>query len=90
MNTMLNYTKLGQHFDYIVDDNPLKWDYLTPGENVSICSPERLREEDDFAITLGAWNFADEIRKKIRDRRSSKNIDYTVLYVPNASSQKLL
>lgn len=88
INTMLNYSGIDS-LSYIVDDNPLKWEYLTPGCNIPIRSPECLRGEANCAILIGAWNFYDEIRKKIQSRRTTDKTDYLVLYVPKASSHRM-
>lgn len=78
-NTMLN--AFGVDLDYIVDDNPMKWGYLTPGRNIEIRDPNVLKDEDEPYILLLAWNFAAEIKSnvmKIRDNRSC----YFIKYVP--------
>lgn len=74
-NTLLN--SFGIDLEYIVDDNPLKWGYLTPGRNIPICSPERLKQEQDVYVLLLAWNFAEEIKKKV----GRKGIQF-IRYVP--------
>src|SRR5262249_29434181 len=79
-NTLLNRCPLP--LAYIVDDNPLKHGYFTPGRNIRICSPAVLPAESrDLAILLLAWNFAPEIGGKIRSWRPDRK--YQVIhYVP--------
>ncbi len=77
-NTMLNYFQID--LDYIVDDNPMKWEYLTPGQNIVIKSPETLASEGELYIVILAWNFFDEIVKKIQTITHKK--DHYICYVP--------
>ena len=63
-NTLLNWMKI--KLDYIVDDNNLKWGYLTPGCDIPIVAPSQLYCEDKpVAILCLAWNFYDEIYKNV-------------------------
>ncbi len=79
-NTMLNH--FGVDLKYIVDDNPMKWDYLTPGRDIPIYSPDKLAEEEGpLYVLLLAWNFAEEIKKKVRAIRAGKTTHF-VHYVP--------
>ncbi len=80
-NTMLNFFKI--HIDYIVDDNELKWGYLTPGRNIPIRPPSTLAEERAaLAIVILSWNFFNEILRKIVQLRPGSKNDTTILYVP--------
>ena len=80
-NTMLNYFELD--LDYIVDDNEMKWDYLTPGRNIPIKSPEAMKDEDELYIVILAWNFFDEIVEKIGKITGKKH--HYIRYVPEVS-----
>jgi len=87
-NTMLNYFKA--NLEYIVDDNPLKWDYLTPGRDILIVSPERFSKDPvNLAIVILSWNFYAEIKKKIKKLRPKTKADLCILYVPTVSVNKL-
>lgn len=80
-NTMLNFFKL--NLEYIVDDNPLKWGYLTPGRNIPIKPPQALQQEQkELYILILSWNFYKEITKKIKKLRGAEFHDYCILYVP--------
>lgn len=80
-NTLLNYTKV--NLEYIVDDSPLKQGLLTPGMNIPIVSSERLKNETRaLAIIPLAWNFYDEIYKRVKTLRSDKD-DLFILYFPS-------
>jgi len=68
-NTLLNWSKI--ELDYIVDDNELKWGYLTPGQNIPIVSPATLyNEQRPVVILCLAWNFFDEIYKNVKNNTS--------------------
>ena len=80
-NTMLNHFEID--LDYIVDDNPMKWGYLTPGRDIPIKSPETMKQECNLAIVILSWNFFKEIKKKIQTIRGESSNDKYILYVPN-------
>ena len=71
-NTFLNFGKTD--LDYIVDDNELKWNLLTPGRNIMIKGPSALAEEDIKKIVVIplAWNFFNEISEKANEITNSK------------------
>ncbi len=63
-NTLLNYIKF--KLDYIVDDCDIKWNLFTPGMNIPIYSPEKLKQEDGKILIVPlAWNFFNEIYSKV-------------------------
>ena len=79
-NTFINFS--GFTLDYIVDDNPLKQGLYTPGSKILIKSPEALKEEKKLIYVVPlAWNFFDEIKKKVSGLNS--NVKY-IRYFPNA------
>ena len=68
--TLLNYS--GIHLDCIIDDNPLKQGKFTPGSNIEICSIDRLDKEDGPIMFIPlAWNFFDEIKSRIKNKRNN-------------------
>ncbi len=82
-NTVMNYCPLP--LAYIVDDNPLKHHYLTPGRNIPIRPPEAaLDEGPGLHVLLLAWNFAREIVHNWRRRRPGLG-DQVIHYVPEVS-----
>ena len=77
--TILNFGKI--ELDFIVDDNPLKQDLMTPGMNIPIMSPRYLRVDDKLCIIPLAWNFFDEILQRVIKERQNPR-DLIVKYFP--------
>ena len=63
--TVFNYCNIDTNLvDYITDTTPEKQNKLSPGMHIPIITPEEgFNDSVDFAY-LGAWNFAEEIKKK--------------------------
>jgi hypothetical protein len=79
-NTLLNFGKI--KLDYIVDDNPLKWNLLTPGMNIEIKDPKVLSDEKGSIVVVPlAWNFYKEISKKVKGYRPDEE-NIFVRYFP--------
>lgn len=81
-NTLLNAT--GIKLDFIIDENPLKKNKFTPGSNIEIFGLEYLDlygSFDKICFVPLAWNFYDEIKKKIKLKRPD-NKDIFVRYFP--------
>ena len=81
--TFLNFTNI--KLDVIIDDNELKQNLYTPGTNVVIKSNSFLKqykERDRILFIPLAWNFYDEIRKRILKVRDNKN-DKFLRYFPS-------
>lgn len=80
-NTLLNYIEY--KLDYIIDDNDMKWGYLTPGMNIEICGIDLLNMGfEKICFVPLAWNFYSEIRERISKIRDTKN-DVFIKYFPN-------
>lgn len=81
-NTLMNFADIGP--DFTIDENPLKQGLYCPGVNVPIYGIEKLKELDETKpvcfIPL-AWNFYDEIVKKIKSNRP-ESADIFVRYFP--------
>jgi 2-polyprenyl-3-methyl-5-hydroxy-6-metoxy-1,4-benzoquinol methylase len=87
-NTLLNFGKIS--IDFIIDDNPLKQNLLTPGMNIPIFGPEKisnLSPEEKVVFVPLAWNFYSEIRQRIKDRRKNEG-DFFVRYFPKFVLEK--
>ena len=73
-NTLLNFSKVTM--DMIIDDNPLKQGLYTPGSSIGIVGSDVLKsfkEDDKIVFVPLAWNFFDEIRKRILSQRNNEN-----------------
>jgi ubiquinone/menaquinone biosynthesis C-methylase UbiE len=88
-NTMMNYC--GATPDFIVDDNPLKWNHLTPGKYVPILSPEAVTcVATPIVFLLTAWNFRKEITQKIKTLRGPGKGDMILTYVPKVDLEAII
>jgi hypothetical protein len=92
-NTFLNASKIKPHF--IIDDNALKHNKLTPGSNCMIVNNEfiKLLTNNVLFIPL-SWNFYDEIKNKIvnllNDNKFTNQFSYEMLrYYPKFRLEKI-
>ena len=75
-NTLLNYLKLSDEIEFIVDDNIYKQNLLTPGSNILVCDKNSLINYEKIAILMITCNFKDEIIKKVQGVRGNKITEY--------------
>jgi hypothetical protein len=83
--TLLNFGQI--ELDLIIDDNKMKHGLLTPGMNIPITGPDALSSFSDgekIAFVPLAWNFYEEIRRRIMSKRKCEN-DVFVKYFPSIS-----
>ena len=81
-NTFLNFGNI--KLDFVVDDNPLKCNLMTPGQDIPIVPVSHiasLGEEEKVVFVPLAWNFYAEIKKRVLEVRNNKN-DFFVRYFP--------
>jgi SAM-dependent methyltransferase len=81
-NTMLNFS--GVVLDFIVDDNPMKQNMFTPGTSIPIYgidSLDKYKNSDSVCFIPLAWNFFEEISKKISSKRENRPTTY-IRYFP--------
>lgn len=65
-NTLINFCGFNaSQIDYIVDDNPLKQNLFTPGSRIPVVPIQHLFKNPTDYIILFAWNFSEEIIKKL-------------------------
>lgn len=77
-NTLINYCGLNpSQIDYIVDDNPLKQHLFTPGAKIPVVPSSHLFSQPTGYVVLFAWNFAEEIIKKLQPLRE-KNVKFMI------------
>lgn len=65
-NTLLAYFGIDTNIlDYIIDDSPYKFNLYTPGTHIPIYSPNKLKSDNPDYIFMLAWNFADDLMKRL-------------------------
>ena len=52
------------HIDFIVDDNPLKQGFYSPGKHIPVYDSSKIYEKEPDYVLILAWNFAESIMKK--------------------------
>lgn len=80
--TLVNFANI--HLDFIIDDNPLKQGRFTPGTHDPVVSIDMLDECKDLNVAFVplAWNFFDEIKRKIKAKRDNAD-DVFIRYFPS-------
>lgn len=81
-NTLLNASLA--NLDFIIDENPLKQGLFTPGTSIPVYGMDWLdvyKDVDRLCFIPLAWNFYDEIKKKIEAKRPGTK-DVFVKYFP--------
>jgi SAM-dependent methyltransferase len=81
-NTLLNFSHLS--LDFIIDDNALKQGTYSPGKRIPVVSIDELKKIPSTTPVLFvplAWNFYDEIRRRILAVRSNTE-DRFMRYFP--------
>jgi len=65
-NTLINFCGFTpSEISYIVDDNPLKQNLLSPGARIPVVPSQHLHGHPTDFVIIFAWNFASEIIKKL-------------------------
>ena len=80
--TLINASDI--HLDAVIDDNPLKQGLFCPGTAIPVVSSDYIKgfgDRDRIVFVPLAWNFYDEIVKKIRNIRNHEN-DMFIKYFP--------
>jgi 2-polyprenyl-3-methyl-5-hydroxy-6-metoxy-1,4-benzoquinol methylase len=95
--TVLCYGEIG--LDYIIDENPLKINLLSPKMNIPIVSIDHFindtninenDKENKYVILILAWNFATEIKEKIRKYKGNKKCVILEAYFPEIVIRKMI
>lgn len=81
-NTLINFGEL--KLDFIIDDNPLKQGLYAPGSNIPVVSINELDKHESAKIAFVplAWNFFEEISRKIKTKRDREE-DLFIKYFPS-------
>ncbi len=64
VTTLIYYFDLGSLLDFIVDDNPLKENLLSPGHHIPVLPSQTLYERKPDYVIILAWNYSQPIIKK--------------------------
>lgn len=86
-NTLLNFSQL--KLDFIIDDNELKQGTFSPGMSIPIVPIDHLdtyQPGDKILFIPLAWNYFDDIQKKILGKRMNPN-DKFLKYFPKVEIQ---
>lgn len=95
--TVLCYGEI--NLDYIIDENPLKIGLLSPKMNIPIVSIDHFindsniqnnGNEDKYVILILAWNFATEIKEKIKKYKGNKKCIILEAYFPEIVIRKMI
>ena len=92
--TVLCYANI--FLDYIIDENPLKIGLYSPKMNIPIVDVGHFMNDTNdfndnkFVIVILAWNFAAEIKEKIRKCKGEKEITIIEAYFPEIIINKIL
>lgn len=85
-NTFLNFSRI--KLSCIIDDNKLKQNKYCPGNKIQIKSADYLKSfKENIIIVPLAWNFAKEIKKRVKKLRKGKD-DKFVICFPKFKIQK--
>ncbi len=77
-NTIINYCNFTpEQINFIVDDNPMKQNMLTPGAKIPVVNSQYLAEHPTDYVIIFAWNFAEEIIKNNKQLKE-KGIKFIV------------
>jgi len=80
--TLLNFADV--RLDYIIDDNPIKQNTYSPGQDIPVVSIDHLSnysDNDKILFVPLAWNFFKEIKGRILKYRTNSN-DRFLKYFP--------
>ena len=95
--TVLCYGEIG--LDYIIDENPLKIGLFSPKMDIPIVSIDHFINdtnslenvnENKYVILILAWNFATEIKEKIRKHKGDKKCVVLEAYFPEIVIRKMV
>ena len=68
------YHSSGIQIDYFIDEAELKLGRFVPGENQPIHKFSALPENEKILIIVGAWNFYDEIKRKLKMNLNNEDL----------------
>jgi hypothetical protein len=78
-NTLLNFCNItNSYINYIIDENRLKQNLLTPGSNIIITPFELKIFKKDIVILILNWKFYDDIKCKLINKIRDLKIDFPI------------
>jgi len=84
-NTLINFFGISSdQIPFVIDDNPKKWHYYTPGSRMRITGIEELATVHVDTLLLLAWNFQEEIIRRC------KAVGYKGLYILPCPEPKIV
>jgi hypothetical protein len=87
--TAITFFEISHLFEYIVDESPLKQGKFTPNTNIPIKPLSALSSDTrKLAIVILAWNFSDEILKKIKSIRTTESL--AIVYFPKQTCEIIM
>lgn len=91
--TVLCYANI--FLDYIIDENPLKIGLFSPKMDIPIVNIDHFindtnNENNKFVVVILAWNFAREIKEKIKINKGKKEIIIIEAYFPEIVINEML
>ncbi len=77
-NTLINFCRFTpREVQFLVDDNPLKQNRLSPGAHIPVVNKAHLLEHPTDYVLILAWNFAEEIIPKLESLRK-KGVQFVI------------
>lgn len=64
--TLLAHFGLASQLDFLVDENPLKQNRLSPGDHIPVLAPAAIYDRRPDYLLILAWNFAADIMRRYR------------------------
>lgn len=61
VTTLLHQLEVGQFFDALVDDNPVRHNTYSPGYHIPVYSPAIFQEQKIDTVAILAWRYKDKI-----------------------------
>lgn len=64
VTTLLHYFDLGTDIEYLLDDNPGRFDLLSPGYHIPVMSSQEIYDRNPDYVLILAWRYAEPIAKR--------------------------
>ena len=64
VTTFLYYFGIAEYLDFMIDDNPRKFNTFSPGHHIPVLTSEAIYEKKTDYVLILAWRYADPIMRK--------------------------